>query len=65
MLRIRLLKVVCQAVFVIDDGEHLTEQVAQPVSVPAEDWPSYPTGAFLDAFEELRRRFETEGPKPN
>jgi hypothetical protein len=39
MKRLRLVKVVCQPVFVVDDGESLAEQVAQPIEVGAADWP--------------------------
>jgi hypothetical protein len=48
--RLRLLKVVVQAVFVADDGEYLHELVADPVEVAAAEWVSFPTGRF----EELR-----------
>ena len=39
--RLRLLKVIVQPVFVVDDGE-LTEKTVQPVTVPAKEWPEYP-----------------------
>jgi hypothetical protein len=39
--KLRLLKVVCQPVFVLDDGENLTEQAAEPIQVPAADWPAF------------------------
>lgn len=39
--QLRLLKVVVQPVYVLDDGETLTEQPAQPATIPAKDWPSF------------------------
>lgn len=38
-MTLRLLKVIIQPVFVEDDGETLTEIAAQPLPVPAKDWP--------------------------
>ena len=58
--RLRLLKVIVQPVFVIDDGEMLTEHVAQPMTVSAGDWRDYATGPFLASFEALRQ--QVEGP---
>jgi hypothetical protein len=40
--RLRLVKVVVQPHFVIDDGEQLEERVGEPVQVPAAEWPDYP-----------------------
>lgn len=40
--RLRLVKVVVQPHFVIDDGEKLEETVGEPVAVPAAEWPDYP-----------------------
>ncbi len=59
-MQLRLLKVIVQPVFVVDNGETLLEQVAEPVPVSAADWPGYATGAFLDAFAQLRA--QVEGP---
>jgi hypothetical protein len=39
MMRLRLVKVIIQPVFVVDDGEALTEQAAQPIEVSSADWP--------------------------
>ena len=58
MARLRLLKVIVQPVFVLDDGEHLVEQVADPVAVPAAEWPTYPNQGFSQAFEMLRAQLE-------
>ena len=57
--RLRLLKVIVQPVFVIDDDEEgLKEVVAEPVAVTAKDWPTYPTSGFVEAFEELREALD-------
>lgn len=50
---VRLLKVIVQPVFIVDDGE-LIEVPADPVSVPAKAWPDYPTTGFATAFEALK-----------
>lgn len=58
-MRLRLLKVIVQPVFVVDDGETLTEQPAQPVIVPAAEWPGYAAGRFASDFDILRQRVES------
>lgn len=58
MRRLRLLKVVVQPVFVVDDGETLTEQAAQPMEVPAAEWPGFAEGRFAEGFESLRQQVE-------
>jgi len=52
---------------VLDDGNNLTEQVAQPVEVPASDWPSYSSERFPELMRELQDQLNTgeaEGPNP-
>lgn len=39
--RLRLLKVIVQPVFVVDDGTFITEQAAEPFSVAAVEWRSF------------------------
>lgn len=60
MPKLRLLKVICQPVFVIDDGEGLVEQPTQPVEVPAAEWPTFATGRFAEGVEQLRAQVEGE-----
>lgn len=55
MSKLRLVKVLVQPHFVLDDGESLTEQIAEPVEVKAADWPTYPGEGFADAVRELER----------
>jgi hypothetical protein len=63
--RLRLVKVVIQPHFVLDDGENLTEQIANPVEVSAADWPTYPTEKFpADVEEALNRLLEDESRAP-
>lgn len=60
-MRLRLLKVICQPVFVLDDGLNLVEQAAEPVVVPAAEWPTYPSEAFVRDMEALRAKIEGSG----
>lgn len=60
-MKLRLLKVIVQPVFVLDDGESLTEQVAQPVEVSPAEWPTFATERFAASVAELRRQMEGEG----
>jgi hypothetical protein len=62
MSRLRLLKVIVQPIFAVDDGKTLTEAPAEPVEVKAEDWPTYPTTQFVEAFNMLQAQVDT-GPK--
>lgn len=57
--QLRLLKVIVQPVFVIDDGETLIEQPAAPVTVSPAEWPGFATGTFAELFEQLRAEVET------
>lgn len=56
--KIRLLKVITQGVFVVDDGETLTEVTAQPVEVSASEWPVYHNGRFRDGMEKLQQELD-------
>lgn len=65
-MKLRLLKVIVQPVFVLDDGETLTEQAGQPVEVSAADWPTFANGPFAEGFETLRRQIEgSPAPPPD
>lgn len=55
----RLLKVVVQPVFVVEDAEgNLSEAVSEAVTVSAKDWPTYPVTKFKDSLGELNRAYE-------
>lgn len=63
--RLRLLKVIVQPVFVVDDGENLTEQVAEPVAVSPEEWPTFASARFLDGMEALEARLNDGSYEPS
>jgi hypothetical protein len=58
MNKLRLLKVFVQPVFVVDDGETLSEMQAEPVVVHAEDWPAYATTQFREAVNALQAELD-------
>lgn len=58
MSRLRLLKVIVQPVFVVDDGEQLHEQSAQPVPVSPADWPTFATTTFVEGMEALQAQLD-------
>lgn len=58
MSKLRLLKVIVQPVFVVDDGEQLVEQAAQPVNVSPQDWPTFATTAFVEGMEALQAQLD-------
>jgi hypothetical protein len=57
-MKLRLLKVIVQPVFALDDGETLTEQPGEPVVVSPAEWPSFATERFAQGFEVLRQQVE-------
>lgn len=63
-MKLRLLKVIVQPVFVLDDGEGLVEQIAQPVSVNPLDWPGYATGPFADELAKLKEQVASNESAP-
>jgi hypothetical protein len=62
--KLRLLKVLVQPVFVLDDGNALTELPADPIVVSAEEWPTYPSEGFAQAFATLQAEIEGRSPAP-
>lgn len=46
MSKLRLVKVIVQPVFVLDDGETITEVDHQPIVIPAAEWPTYSSERF-------------------
>ena len=52
MIRLRLLKVIIQPVFVVDDGESLVEKPSDPVTVNPADLDAFPDSlrAQVDAY---------------
>jgi hypothetical protein len=64
MTRLRLLKVIVQPVFVIDDGVTLRERPAQPRSVAADEWDDFVAG-FHDSVEQFARRVREQTDPPS
>lgn len=54
--RIRLVKVVVQPVFMIDDGVNITEVEQPPVAIPAAEWPTYSNERFPREVAEWQER---------
>lgn len=46
MKKLRLVKVLVQPVFVVDDGETVTEVEHGAIAIPAADWPTYSSERF-------------------
>lgn len=60
MSKLRLLKVIVQPVFVVDDGDSLEEQIAQPVNVSPADWPTYATTTFAEGMAQLQAQLDED-----
>lgn len=72
--RLRLLHMIVQPVFVVDDGDLLpienvlppqpdgSPSVVQPVFVAAADWPTYATAGYVKAFDNLQEQINTPSP---
>jgi len=64
--RIRLVKVIVHPVFVLDDGENITELEHEAVVIPAREWPGYSGERFpaeVTAWQaQLDRATEKDGP---
>lgn len=46
MRKLRLVKVLVQPVFMLDDGETLTELEHAAVAIPPDEWPTYSSERF-------------------
>lgn len=60
MPKLRLVKVHVQPVFVLDDGDSITEVEHQPITVPAAEWPTYSSERFPREVEEWQARIDAE-----
>jgi hypothetical protein len=58
--RVRLVKVVVQPVFVLDDGENITEIEHQPTVIPANEWPTYSSVRFPREVEAWQAQLDQE-----
>ncbi len=62
MRKIRLVKVVVQPVFMLDDEESLTEIVHDPTVIPASEWPTYSSERFPREVAEWQAGLDAEVP---
>lgn len=59
--RLRLIHVVAQPVFVLDDGENLTPVEHGAVTIPAAEWPTYSGERFPREVAEWEKQLNAEG----
>ncbi len=59
-MKVRLLKVVVQPVFVLDDGEELTEVQHPATVIPAAEWPTYSSERFPREVAEWQEKLDAE-----
>ena len=59
-MKVRLLKVVVQPVFVLDDGEELTEVQHPATAIPAVEWPTYSSERFPREVAEWQENLDAE-----
>lgn len=66
-MKLRLLKVIVQPVFILDDGDTITEQVADAFTVPAGEWRAFADagGGFDQACANLAARVAPAKPEHN
>lgn len=60
MRRLRLVKVIVQPVFVLDDGEDIVEINHQPTVIPASEWPTYSSVRFPRELKEWQAHLDDE-----
>jgi hypothetical protein len=58
--RLRLVKILVQAVVMIDDGDELAEAQTPPFTVSPSAWPTFATTEFAAAFAEWQKEVESE-----
>ncbi len=59
-MKLRLLKVVVQPVFLLDDGETLTELQHPATVIPAAEWPTYSSERFPREVAEWQERLDAD-----
>ena len=59
-MKVRLLKVVVQPVFVLDDGEELTEVQHPATVIPAAEWPMYSNERFPREVAEWQAKLDAD-----
>jgi hypothetical protein len=60
MSRLRLVKVIVQPVFVLDDGENVSEVDHGATVIPAAEWPTYSSERFPREVAEWQARLDAE-----
>ena len=65
MKRLRLVKVLVQPVFVLDDGETITEMPHDPIAISAADWPTYSGERFPREVAEWEKQLNAKPEQPN
>lgn len=60
MPKLRLIKVLVQPVFVLDDGENVTEIEHQAVAIPAAEWPTYSNERFPREVKAWQKQLDAE-----
>lgn len=64
MKRLRMLHVVLQPVFVVDDGDDLTPLPVAPITIPAAQWANV-VETFADGVAALREQIEGADQPPD
>lgn len=60
MSKLRLIKVLVQPVFVLDDGENITEIEHGATAIPASEWPTYSGERFPREVAEWQSRLDAD-----
>lgn len=60
MPKLRLVKVHVQPVFVLDDGENITEVEHPAVTIPAAEWPTYSSERFPAEVKVWQKQIDDE-----
>jgi hypothetical protein len=60
--KLRLVKVMVQPVFMVDDGETLTEIEHAAIAIPAAEWPTYSSERFPRETEAWEKSLNEELP---
>jgi len=65
MPKLRLIKVIVQPMFVLDDGKHITEIDHPPIAIPADEWPAYSGERFPREVKKWQERLDAESASPS
>lgn len=58
--KLRLVHVIVQPVFMLDDGENLSEVEHKPTVIPASEWPTYSSERFPREVAAWQARLDQE-----